>query len=122
MIRNLEKKLKYGIEIVVKETLYEKNYPEIIKTINECVGDINKIFINQNSQALVSLLSRNIGKEMALLEKLCEENKEHLNQLFNIDYYVKELKKANGKIESQIYYQVIFIYFYYINFFFIIEN
>lgn len=106
LIKNLEKKIKYGIGIVIKETLYDKNYPEIIKTINECVGDIGKIFACQNSQVLSNLLSKNVGKEMALLEKLCEDNKEHLNQLFNIDYYIKELKKANSKIESQIYYQV----------------
>lgn len=103
--------MKYGIEIIVKEELYDKNYPEIVKTINECTNDIGKLFMNSNSNAnnLSMFLSKNIGKEMALLEKLCEDNKNILKNLFNIDYYLKELKKANAKIESEVYTQVIFI-------------
>ena len=108
LIKNLENRLKYGIEIVINEDHYDKNYHEIIKIVNECVNDIAKLFANSNVNILSNFLSKNIGKEMALLEKLCEDNKNLLKNLFNIEYYIKELKKTNAKIESQVYYQVFF--------------
>jgi len=94
-----------------------------VKTINECVNDIARLFVNSNSKSLSVFLSKNIGKEMALLEKLCEENKNLLKNLFNIEYYIKELKKTNNKIESEVYSQVfplkkkIFIHSYFKKFF-----
>ena len=106
LIKNLENRLKYGIEIVVNEDNYDKNFPEIVKTVNDCVNDIEQLFLNSNANVLSIFLSKNIGKEMALLEKLCEENKGSLKRLCNIDYYIKELKKANSKIESEVFAQV----------------
>lgn len=72
------------------------------------MNDISKLFSNTNANILSSFLAKNIGKEMALLEKLCEENKHIMKSLFNIEYYLKELKKTNAKIESQVYYQVFY--------------
>lgn len=117
MIKNLENRLKYGIEIVVNEDNYDKNFPEIVKTVNDCVNDIEQLFLDSNANVLSIFLSKNIGKEMALLEKLCEENKGSLKRLCNIDYYIKELKKANSKIESEVFAQVnIHIYIFLKNF------
>ena len=83
-LRDIDQRLRNGIEILSNETEYDKNYNEISRIINECNKDINQILVKNNSILLANLLTKNVGNKLMMLEKLCESKKMPLKNLFNV--------------------------------------
>lgn len=69
--------------MVNDENEYDKNYHEIIRMVNECLKEVNKI-LKGPPLNLVKLVEKSTFKEMSRMEKALEDKKTLFKNLFNV--------------------------------------